>query len=189
MKSAAIATLFVTFSALSTPSAMADDSGRVLFDFSDPAASRQWQIVNDGVMGGRSTSRAVMNNEGQMVFSGNLSLENNGGFASVRSSPKDLGLRAGQSVRLRVLGDGRVYTLNLYTPDRRTAFSYRREFRTTAGKWVEVELPLEQFVATSFGRIVANNRLDPTRIVSLGILLGDKRPGKFEIRVDWITLE
>jgi monofunctional biosynthetic peptidoglycan transglycosylase len=169
--------------------ATAQESGRVLFDFSGPNAASQWQIVNDGVMGGRSSSRAEMKAEGQMWFKGNLSLENNGGFASVRSRPKTLGLARGQSIVLRVLGDGRKYTFNLYLPDRRTAFSYRREFETIPGKWAEVRMPLDQFVATSFGRTIANDRLDPTRIDSLGILLGDKRPGPFEIRVDWIKVE
>ena len=88
-----------------------------------------------------------------------------------------------------MLGDGRKYTFNLYTPDRRTAFSYRREFETIPGKWMEVQMPLDQFVATSFGRRVSNSRLAPNRVVSLGILLGDKKPGPFEIRVDWIKVK
>lgn len=160
-----------------------------LFDFSGPTAAAQWQIVNDGVMGGRSTSQASIVNGGDLRFTGTLSLANNGGFASVRSRPKQLGLQRGQSIVLRVLGDGRRYTFNLYTPDRRTAYSFQLKFNTVSGQWTEVRLPLDRFVAHSFGRPVPQDRLDPTRVQSVGVLLGDKRPGGFEILVDFIGVQ
>ena len=110
-----------------------------LFDFAQSATSQSsdaasWQIVNDGVMGGRSSSQASIvkleTGGDAMRFAGNLSLENNGGFASVRSRPSgSLGLDPGETIVLRVKGDGRRYTFNLYTPDRRTAFSYQTGVR------------------------------------------------------------
>ncbi len=45
----------------------------------------KWRIVNDAVMGGLSSSTVSINNEGKILFSGNVSLDNNGGFASLRS--------------------------------------------------------------------------------------------------------
>ncbi|TWU56814.1 Complex I intermediate-associated protein 30 (CIA30) [Rubripirellula tenax] len=164
-------------------------TAQALFEFTDQHDASRWQIVNDGVMGGRSSSQATITGEGQMRFSGNLSLENNGGFASVRSLPQSMGLDAGETIVMRVKGDGRKYTFNLYTPDRRTAFSYQKDFQTTAGEWTEVRLPVNEFVAHSFGRRVANMPLDATRVQSIGILLGDKNPGGFEILVDWIRVE
>jgi monofunctional biosynthetic peptidoglycan transglycosylase len=128
--------------------------------------------------------------EGVMRFAGNLSLENNGGFASVRSRPEgSLGLKPGQTIVLRAKGDGRRYTFNLYTPDRRTAFSYQLEFETTAGRWTEIRLPVDKFVARSYGRTMPGMRLTPSQAQSVGILLGDKKPGPFEILVDWINVE
>ena len=168
--------------------AWGQENARTLFDFSAVDAASQWQIVNDGVMGGRSTSAAAITSAQQMRFSGSLSLANNGGFASVRSRPRRLGLQPGDSIMLRVRGDGRRYTFNLYVPDRRTAFSYRTEFTTVAGQWMEIRLPLDRFVATSFGRPVGGS-LNPRRVDSVGILLGDKNPGRFEITVDWIRAE
>ena len=136
-----------------------------LFDFAQsadtqPSDAAQWQIVNDGVMGGRSSSQASIvsvdaggESKGEtnvMRFAGNLSLENNGGFASVQSRPNgSLGLDPAETILLRVKGDGRRYTFNLYTPDRRTAFSYQLEFDTKAGHWTEVKLPVDKFVAHS----------------------------------------
>ncbi len=165
-----------------------------LFQFSEVEDAQKWQIVNDGVMGGSSTSRSEILNagsaEGLMRFSGNLSLENNGGFASVRSRASGpLGLDAGETIVLRVKGDGRRYTLNLYTPDRRTAFSYQMQFDTEADEWTEVKLPVDKFVAHSFGRPIPTMKLEPSQVQSIGILLGDKKSGPFEILVDWIGVE
>lgn len=165
-----------------------------MFSLNSSSDVSRWQIVNDGVMGGRSSSQASMvrtsSGTQAMRFAGNLSLANNGGFASVRSRPKaSLGLNADDTIVIRVRGDGRRYTFNLYTPDRRTAFSYQLEFVTAAGEWSEVRLPVNGFVAHSFGRRVSGMSLDPTRVQSVGILLGDKRPGSFELLIDWIRVE
>jgi len=72
---------------------MAED--RVLFKFDNAEAAKAWQTVNDGVMGGRSDGRFKINDEKKMEFFGTLSLENNGGFASVRSRESKLRLEKG----------------------------------------------------------------------------------------------
>ncbi len=111
-------------------------------------------------------------------------------FASVRSRPGgSLGLASGESMVLRVKGDGRRYTFDLYTPDRRTAFSYQLDFETKASEWAEVRLPVDQFVAHSYGRPVPNMKIDPNQVHSVGILLGDKKSGPFEILVEWINVD
>jgi monofunctional biosynthetic peptidoglycan transglycosylase len=165
-----------------------------LFQFRQASDVANWQIVNDGVMGGRSTSQAALakteSGEVAMRFSGNLSLENNGGFASVRSRPSaPLGLQSGDTILLRVKSDGRRYTFNLYTPDGRTAFSYQMDFSTQPGQWTEIRLPVEKFVAHSFGRPIPSMKLTPSQVHSIGILLGDKKSGPFEILIDQIRLE
>lgn len=162
---------------------------RELFDFSGSKALSKWQIVNDGVMGGRSSSRVDMESDGEMKFSGVLSLANNGGFASTRSRGSNLGLKQGDTIVLKVKGDGRKYTFNAYVPRRRMAFSYRVEFKTVKDQWIDVRVPLDQLVATSFGRIVRGATLDPSQVNSIGILLGDKKPGPFQILVKAIDVE
>lgn len=165
---------------------MAADNDRVLFSSDKAEVARQWQTVNDGVMGGRSDGRLKINESARMEFYGTLSLANNGGFASVRSRGANLGLTKGDSIVARVRGDGREYSLNLYTPRRRTAYSYRSKFKTKKDEWIEVRLPLEEFAATWFGRVIPNQALDPTEVTGLGILLGDKKAGPFKLEVDWI---
>jgi monofunctional biosynthetic peptidoglycan transglycosylase len=166
-----------------------DDNDRTLFSFENPRNVKQWQVVNDGVMGGRSEGRFKITGDEKMHFFGNLSLENNGGFASVRSRPTVLKLKTGDALIARVRGDGRKYNFNLYVPRRMTAFSYRANFQTKKDKWIEVELPVEKFVATWFGRVLKNQPLDPNEVSSLGILLGDKKTGPFKLEVEWIKVK
>lgn len=54
--------------------------------FETPVSTQLWQAINDGVMGGVSVSRLRFDSTGYAVFEGVVSLENNGGFASVRAS-------------------------------------------------------------------------------------------------------
>lgn len=61
-----------------------------LLSFAAPEAAQQWQAVNDGVMGGVSDGRFKITADGTLEFFGTLSLENNGGFASVRTRPMEL---------------------------------------------------------------------------------------------------
>ena len=167
---------------------MADDRDRVLFEFGKPASTKEWQTVNDGVMGGVSDGRFKITDDQTMDFFGTLSLENNGGFASVRSRPKKLGLEKGDTLVARVRGDGREYTLNLYVPRPRIAFSYRSLFKTEKSEWIEVRTPLDKFVATSFGRVVPDEPLNPGEVNAIGFLLSDKKAGPFRLEVDWIKV-
>lgn len=135
--------------------AATQEAGHVsLFDFAGPEASQQWQAVNDGVMGGVSDGRFKITPDKTMELFGTLSLENNGGFASVRSKPADFNMIAGDAIVVRVKGDGREYVLNLYTKSRRMAFSYRAPLPTKQGEWTEGSVPLAEFIPTAFGRRV-----------------------------------
>jgi monofunctional biosynthetic peptidoglycan transglycosylase len=69
------------------------------------------------------------------------------------------------------------------------AFSYRAKFMTKKDEWMEVRIPLDKFVATSFGRVVRNQPLEPSEVNGLGVLLGDKKAGPFELEIDWIKAE
>lgn len=165
----------------------ADDAERTLFEFGGNDAAKQWGTVNDGVMGGLSDGRFEMTDQKTMLFYGTLSLENNGGFTSVRSRPKKLRLTADETLITRIRGDGRTFYLNLYEPTNRIAFSYRAPFKTKEGEWIEVRLPLREFYATSFGRRVQDS-LDPSQINSIGFLLSDKKAGPFKLEVEWIKV-
>jgi NADH dehydrogenase [ubiquinone] 1 alpha subcomplex assembly factor 1 len=169
---------------------MAEEKPEVLFDFTNPDAAKEWQTVNDGVMGGVSEGKVKITGSTPMEFFGTLSLENNGGFASVRTKAKKLGLEKGDVLVAKIRGDGREYSLNLYAPRPLIAISYRATVQTKKNEWIEVKVPLDKFEATSFGRVVKDARpVEPKEVNGLGFLLGDKKAGPFKLEVEWIKVE
>ena len=160
-----------------------------LLDFAAPDAGQVWQAVNDGVMGGRSQGRFRITETKSLEFSGNLSLENNGGFASVRTKPMAMGIAAGDTLVMRLKGDGREYMVNIYTTARRMAFSYRAVVATEKDRWQEIHVPLDRFEPTSFGRVVPGmGPVAPDQINGFGFMLGDKKPGAFRLEVEWVKV-
>ncbi len=157
---------------------------RVLFNFADPAAAGRWASIDDPVMGGRSRSTAAVQS-GALVFSGTLSLENNGGFASVRAraDASQANLNPYTAVRLRVRGDGSTYIFALDSvSDPR--LTYWQRFPTTPGAWLEVTLPLRGFEPQWRGYTPRNApALDPRGILSYGFYIADKQAGPFRLEV------
>lgn len=152
------------------------------------SGTQGWQTVLDGVMGGLSTGRIEAGDGGTLRFSGELSLENNGGFSQIRTSVPEGTFAGASGLLLRVKGDGRNYQCDIRSSRLRLmAGGYQRVFATKAGEWTEIEIPFSECVANSFGQRVRNApSLDPASIESVGITLSDKKEGPFAIEVDWI---
>ena len=165
-------------------------SMRPLISFGDSPREPRWVAVNDGVMGGRSSGGPTVAN-GNLEFRGELSLANNGGFASVRSVGRDFDLTGATAIVLRVRGDGRRYQLRLATDARYRgiALSFGGEFATRAGEWVEVRVPLKSLKATVRGSTLPGVVMDPSQVREIGLLIADKREDAFALTVDWIAVE
>jgi monofunctional biosynthetic peptidoglycan transglycosylase len=158
----------------------------VVVDFTEHE-SLPWSIVNDGVMGGRSTSRISRTNEATGLFEGFVSLENKGGFASTRAAFQSLDLSAYEGVALRVKGDGRRYQLRFRQDGAFDGVAYAVEFETAPREWTELYLPFETFRATFRGyEPRSSGPLDPARIRQIGILVGDEKQGRFALEIDWV---
>lgn len=163
---------------------------KTLFDFVGPEPSEAWRATNDGVMGGRSEGGAVVSGDG-MLFSGNLSLENNGGFSWIHSKG-DLDLSNYAGVRMRVLGDGRTYQLRMQTDARYRVFgqvAFSKEFSTQAGEWLEIFVDFNELEQSWRGRQLSGYVFDPAEIERIGFMLADKREGPFRLTVQWIVAE
>jgi monofunctional biosynthetic peptidoglycan transglycosylase len=163
-----------------------DDQGdaHVIFDFT---ASPPWASIDDVVMGGVSQSRMVIE-DGVAVFRGVLSLENNGGFASVRSRPADHDLSGHRAIVLRVKGDGNRYKLRLRTSSSFDGVSYEAPLEPGAGEWQDLTIPLDAFRATYRGRLVRDYpALDPSGVKTFGIMIADKQEGSFRLEVASIS--
>ena len=169
---------------------MAEESPQKLFEFTGADAAKEWQAVNDGVMGGVSEGKFQIADQKTLEFFGTLSLENNGGFASVRTKAKKLGLVKGDTVVAKVRGDGREYTLNLYLNKPLIAFSYRATIQTKKDEWIEIKVPLDKFEATSFGRVVKDaGAVKRDEVNALGFMVSDKKAGPFKLEIESIQVE
>jgi hypothetical protein len=162
-----------------------ENTGMVI-DFTDPDQHKDWRIINDGVMGGISQSEMIADDSTTAIFQGNVSLENNGGFASVRV-PISLNLSGYTGVELRIRGDGAKYQFRIRVDNRFDGISYRNIFETNAEEWQIIRLPFVDFVPVFRGRIMDNaGPLSPEKIQQLGFLIADKQEGRFRLEIDWI---
>ena len=147
-----------------------------------------WRTVLDGVMGGRSTGRVTQPVPGILRFSGELSLENNGGFSQMQATVPEGSFKDATGVEARVRGDGRTYQFDVRCSDvRMMAGSFQKSFDTVPGEWITLRMPFDEFRLYSFGRLVANApKLIPAKVESIGVTLADKNAGSFELEVDFI---
>lgn len=157
---------------------------KTLATFESDDCLEAWTSVNDGVMGGISKGGFSRSEQGTLMFKGELSLENNGGFASIRMKPTELNLSGMEALVVKAKGDGRTYWLELRVANQMAASSYRAYLPTTAGEWKEISVPLADFKLQAFGRELPIKALDPAAVASVGITLADKKAGAFELEIE-----
>lgn len=144
-------------------------------------ASGPWFVIDDGVMGGRSAGR-VSSDKNEVTFSGLLSLENNGGFSSIRL-PLSQPLTGLAGIKISVRGDGRRYQLRLREGRRFDGVAWQTEFET-GPQWETHTIRFNEFRPTFRGRSVPQaGPVKPEEIRQIGILLADKNPGPFNVEV------
>ena len=144
----------------------------------------RWRVINDGVMGGLSRSEVLACEQG-LLFRGNLSLENNGGFASMRC--RFAGNFTGTAgFHLTLKGDGRKYQFRLRADESSDGIAWRAEFDTD-GTLQSVEIGLCEFVPVIRGRKVGTaGALEAANIHLLGFMLADRQAGHFRLEVHGI---
>jgi len=156
------------------------DADMLIDDFSntDLISTRgtRWRAVSDQVMGGisdASISHAIVDDRPCLRLSGDVRLENNGGFVQAALDLQPHGVAPGDTldasgytgVRLVVRGNGETYSIHLRTPDNvRPWQSYRAHF-TAGADWQTVDLPFEDFKPHRI-----ETSLDVTRLRRLGLV-------------------
>jgi monofunctional biosynthetic peptidoglycan transglycosylase len=146
----------------------------------------RWRAVHDTVMGGRSSGDVLPTQDG-LRFSGRLSLENNGGFASIRGQSDQFDLGGTDGLQLEVVGDGRTWFVTVDRADvRLRAGSYRTAIQTREGESTTHNLRWSDFQPTSFGRPVVGVpalQAAPGRIAQIGLMVADGQEGSFDVEV------
>lgn len=142
-----------------------------------------WLSIDDVVMGGVSHSEMVVE-DGVAAFQGTLSLDNGGGFASVRSRPSVFPLAGLDGLLLRVKGDGNRYRLRLRTTDASDGVSYEAVLEPFADGWEDLAVPFTSFRPVFRGRTVEGfPPLDPAAVRTLGLMISDRQEGPFRLEL------
>jgi len=183
----AVSTSVATTSTLPPTTRPSDPASTVLFDFSNQDETSDWFNQNDTVMGGVSDSTTTWV-DGQLVFSGNLSLDNNGGFTSTFGPINDQlpTLMSGvEAIVVTARGDGKTYLMQIRNYDNTR---YIQRFTTVADIEQDYVLPLADFESVDWRLSVIPNAtpIDTTTIGQLGFYLLDKQVGPFELAISMI---
>ena len=159
----------------------------ILTDFSEKSDLTGWYVVDDGVMGGRSQGNFFLGEEEYAVFEGKVSLENNGGFSSVRHRFQPADVEKYTHVVLRVKGDGKSYQFRVKT-SRYDRHSYIAYFSTT-GDWETVHIPLSEMYPSFRGWKLQMPNFPGEKMEEVAILIGNKKAETFRLEIDSIALE
>ena len=161
-------------------------SQQIIFDFKQNARLQNWETMDDVVMGGRSEGDISLSAEGYGRFSGQVSLENNGGFSSVRYNPEDLKVDPEDQITIRLKGDCKRYQFRV-KHDKQAYASYITYFETT-GDWEEISILLSDLYPTFRGKTLDQPNFNHHAIQQLGFLIANKKAQDFELLIDKIIL-
>ena len=159
----------------------------ILFDFNPKSDISGWKVVDDVVMGGRSNGSFELNNNGYGVFSGSVSLENNGGFSSLRYRFDAKTIKGYTKVILKIKGDGKAYQFRMKT----NAFdrhSYNAPFQTN-GAYQTIQISLADMSPAFRGNKLNIPNYPGETVEELAFLIGNKKAENFQLEIDSITLE
>lgn len=161
-------------------------SAKMIFDFNINSDIQNWNVVDDTVMGGRSSSQFNLNSEGFGVFKGVVSLENNGGFSSVRYRLKKTEVKKYTKIKLRLKGDGKNYQFRIKN-NSRDYHSYIATFSTT-NDWQNIEIVLKDMYPSFRGRRLNIPNFSHDFIEQIVFLIGNKKNEEFKLMIDTIEL-
>jgi NADH dehydrogenase [ubiquinone] 1 alpha subcomplex assembly factor 1 len=166
---------------------MCHSAEQMILDFRDPLEASGWQAIDDRIMGGCSHSQPGYIDSVGLRFTGTVSLENNGGFASIRSKFGQWDLGAYSGLKLRLRGDAKTYKLSLRTDLFFDGVSYQIAFTTQKDSWQEIFLPFEAFRPTHHGvSLTTVAPLNRHNITSYGLFIADHQEGAFQLDVAWV---
>lgn len=158
-------------------------------DFGAQKDGRDWRIINDGVMGGISVGEAGLD-DNSMLFVGQLSFENNGGFASLRSNRINLRLENAEfiEIRYRLKGINFSFMFEQYARFWKPYYSYPLE--TTDGEWITKKIPVQSLMETRMSEYTGQtfNQNNARPFFRIGFISNDKNEKRFELEIDYISI-
>ncbi|MDC7998133.1 CIA30 family protein [Gilvibacter sediminis] len=159
----------------------------LLIDFGTQGNNQEWFALNDGVMGGMSSGN-LNYTPTSFIFEGQVSLENNGGFASARGPFEAMDLSRFSTVIIKYRSTGMDFALTLNNSRLWYRPNYKASLPETDGQWKTISLDLNDFKEYRVGK-ATGNAISPQvlkKIIRLGLISDEKRAGIYSIEVDFI---
>jgi hypothetical protein len=148
------------------------------YKFSSESIS-DWNIVNDGVMGGLSKGSFEVQADGNGKFFGSVSTENNGGFTMMRHGIPKVDASKYTQVQLYLKGDGKDYQLRI-KDSQKHYYSYVKSF-STSGDWETVTIDLADMYPSLMGQHLNMPNFDQSSIAEIAFLISNKVAEDFEL--------
>jgi NADH dehydrogenase [ubiquinone] 1 alpha subcomplex assembly factor 1 len=159
----------------------------LLFKFSSTSDWSVWEIENDVVMGGKSTSDLSRSKEGHAVFTGFVSLENNGGFASMQYHFESKDISGYEKAIILLKGDGKEYQFRIKANlNEKAAYVYNFK---TSGEWQTIEIPLNKMEPTFRGNKLNMPNFSADKLQEIRFMIGNGKAESFRLEIDKIELE
>ena len=159
----------------------------VLVEFSENSDLSGWSVVNDNVMGGKSRSSLTLDANGKGLFKGTVSLENNGGFCSVRHNFTKTSVKEFEKMAFRVKGDGKRYQVRIKS-NQNDYYSFIAYFETS-GEWQTVEIALADMYPSFRGRRLDIANFNSDSMEEIAFLIGNNKAESFQLHIDKIMLK
>ncbi|GAA4892485.1 CIA30 family protein [Flaviramulus aquimarinus] len=162
-------------------------ASHIIFDFNQKSDLKNWEIIDDVVMGGKSSGSFGLSPQGYGVFQGSISLDNNGGFSSVHYKFERTLIGGFTKIRLKIKGDNKTYQFRIKSSSG-DYYSYITSFSTT-GDWQDIEISLKNMYPSFRGRKLDKPNFSEDTIEEIAFLIGNKNEEEFKLLIDKIELQ
>lgn len=159
----------------------------ILYQFNSKENFQIWRSVNDGVMGGISSSKMTTDQDNMTIFSGAVSLANNGGFCATKLDIQYQDVPQTATILFRIKGDGKQYQFRVkeYRLDKH-AFTFTF---TTSKDWEVIKIPISELTPFYRGRKLNLPNYTGGNLEEITFLIGNKVAETFELYIDKIWIE
>lgn len=162
-------------------------TSHMIFNFNKKSDIKNWTIIDDVVMGGKSSGTFKLNADGHGVFQGEISLENNGGFSSLRYSFEKTQIKEHTKIIIKLKGDGKKYQFRIKSNS--SDYYYYITTFLTSSDWQDIEIPLKHMYPSFRGRQLDQPNFSNNSIEEIAFLIGNKKHEKFKLLIDKIELK
>lgn len=160
-----------------------------IIDFGNSAEKNQeWVLLSDNIMGGLTKSKIEYTNN-SVLLSGNISLDNYGGFSSIKTKYESVDLSEYNGIKIKFKSTNQKFAFTLEDNQNWTQPNFKREFSPKKDDtWEELIIYFKDFQEIKIGELTGNMMKSKSlkNIVRMGIMTYEKKEGPFSLEVDYI---